>query len=151
MDLNYWNLLANLLTFVVVVGGLIGAFYGSRRKGQADAASEWREEAAAIRTRAYRLHDDLEDALAANREMQQQVTKLEALPDMTALLAEMKAQREAGEQRAVDAMQNVTAMFENHETRAMERHRLMIQSFAQLTEGLAEINKSLRHLNGRTE
>ncbi len=162
MDLNDFNLIFNLFTLVAVV---VAAIYVGRNRG-VDTAHEKVQEAQdavvqvlkdeldAVRGRANRLHDELDESLESSRTMQTQLNKLEALPDMTKLLEEMKAQREWAEKNATEAMRSVTEMFENHERRAQERHALIVESFGQqvksfgqLSEGLAEINKNLRAMN----
>lgn len=155
-DINWINLALNLAT-IVVVGG--GALYAARVKGrvqaQQDLVNLLKEEVDAVRGRANRLHDELDESLRANRDLQASNTKLESLPDMTRLLEEMTAQRQAGERRALESVEAVTRMFEGHEKRAEERekraeerHRLIVESFIGLNAGLSEINKSLRALNG---
>jgi microcompartment protein CcmL/EutN len=151
-----WNLLLNAAMLLILIGGGV---YAAIRAGKSTAAQIWEQEAKAVRARADRLHDDLQQALAANREMQQQVSKLEALPDLTVLLREMAEQRESGEKRLTEAMRLIAEMFQSQENRAaemsqrqedraVERHRLIIESFGQLNSGMTEINKSLRAMNG---
>jgi DNA repair exonuclease SbcCD ATPase subunit len=151
-DMNWINLAFNIATFIVLGGG---AVYAARVKGRVQAQQDLidllNQEVNAVRGRANRLHDELDESLKANRELQTNVSKLESLPDMTRLLDEMTAQREWGEKRTIESMKSVAQMFENHETRAMERHKLMIESFGRLNEGLAAINESLRRINGWTQ
>ncbi len=139
------NLALNIIMLVTLVGGGV---FAAKRSGNASAASEWRQEAEAIRNRADRLHDELDDTLKQNREMQSQISKLESLPDMTLLLQELSEQRKGGEKQAVQSMKVVSDMFQNHETRAEERHRASLESFKQLNSGLAAVNESLMQMNG---
>ncbi len=149
-DMNWINLALNIATFIVLGGGAVyAARVKGRVQGQQDLIDLLKQEVDAVRGRANRLHDELDETLQANRELQTNVNKLESLPDMTRLLDEMTAQREAGERRALESVEAVTRMFENHERRAEERHRLIVESFVGLNTGLSEINKSLRAMNGK--
>ncbi len=146
------NLALNVIMLVSLVGGGI---FAAKRSGNASAVNEWRQEAEAIRTRADRLHDELDDTLkqnremqGQNREMQGQISKLESLPDMTLLLTEFSEQRKGAEAQTVQSMKVVSDMFENHETRAEERHRATLESFKQLNSGLAAVNESLMQMSG---
>ncbi len=163
MGLDNFNLYFNIFTLIAVV---VAAVFVGRNRGAAAAEAKVQDaqealvnvlkaELEAVRGRLDRVHNELDESLSANRTAQEQLSKLEALPDMTLLLQEMKAQREWAEKNTTDAMRSVTEMFENHERRAQERHALIVESFGQqvksfgqLSEGLAEINKSLRVLNG---
>ena len=136
-----------------VIAAVAAAVYTGRAKGSQEATANLiqvlEQELEAVRSRTNRIHNDLDEALRANRELQAQLSKLESLPDMSKLLEEMKAQREWGERRTVESMQAVTNMFGKHEERAMERHALIIESFGHLNEGLTRINESLRQRNGQ--
>ena len=140
-DLSLLNLLLNATAAIILIGG---AIYAALRVGSTNAGVEWKEEAAAIRARADRLHDDLQAALAREEKMQGHIIKLEALPDLNKLFEEMRRQREWGEKRNMESMKLVTEMFERHETRAAERHMGTISAFAKLNEGLTAINEGLR-------
>ena len=146
-------------TYIGLVFGLFGlvsvvvaAVYAGRATGKHDGTAKviqlLKEELDAVRTRANRLHDDLGEERKERRELEAKLVKLEALPDMTKLLEEMKAQREWAEQAMLQSATAQQRMFENHENRAQERHALIIESFVQLTTGLSEINKSLHAMNG---
>ena len=130
---------------------VVAAIYTGRVKGQQDGTQNviqlLKDELDAVRLRANRFHDDLREERKERQGLEAKLVKLEALPDMTGLLEEMKAQREWGERRTVESMQAVTNMFARHEERAMERHTLIVESFGHLNEGLTSINESLRHLN----
>ncbi len=79
--------------------------------------------------------------------MQGQISKLEALPDMTLLLGELSEQRKGAEKQTVQSMRVISELFTNHEARAEERHRASLESFRQLNEGLVSVNKSLQQMN----
>ncbi len=142
------NFALNLIMLLIVIGGGI---FAAKKSGNATAAAEWRQEAEAIRNRADRLHDELDDALKQNRDMQGQISKLEALPDLTLLLGELSEQRKGAERQTVESMKVISEMFNNHETRAHERHRATLESFRQLNSGLSAVNASLRQINGHVE
>ena len=141
MDFSWLNFALNAFTIAVLVGA---AVFTARSRGNSNAAQEWREEAEAIRQRANRLHDELDESLKANREMQAQVAKLESLPDFAKILQEIASQREHSEENVTTSMKMIADMFERHENRAQERHEYTIQSFSKLNEGLQAINDNLR-------
>ena len=141
MDFSWLNFALNAFTIAVLVGG---AVFTARRVGQSNAATLWREEAEAVRQRANRLHDDLDNALEANREMQSQIAKLESLPNFAKILQEIARQREHSEKNVTESMRMITEMFERHERRAQERHEATIRSFSSLNDGLSAINSNLR-------
>ncbi len=141
---DWIGLILSIVTLVILLGG---AVFAARRSGNALAANEWRQEAEAIRNRADRLHDELDDALKQNRDMQGQISTLESLPDLTLLLQELAEQRKGAERQTIESMRIVSEMFNNHETRAEQRHRVTLESFHQLNQGLISINDSLRRVN----
>lgn len=122
----------------------IGAgLFVAKSASKSKAAEIWEGEAEALRERANRLHDDLDQQLETNRILGDRIAKLETLPDMTKVMEALAGQMEMNEERYRRGMEQVGELFSNHEERAAQRHEATIRSFAELNKSLAAMSAGM--------
>ena len=122
-----------------IIAIVVAAAYVGRDRGRERAVQVWKGETDAVRARANRLHDDLEEALRENAE-------LKKMPDMESILKMIAKQMETAEDRYQQGMERIAALFENHERRATERHEATLAAFKHLNEGLSTMSAGLLDL-----
>ncbi len=122
---------------------IFSAFFVARANGkiahaqaQTIAAQIWEGEAKAIRVRADRLQTE-------NSELTATVRELSARTDLSQVLELLGEQTRAGSTQTQQSLAQVAQHFENHENRASERHRVTLEAFGHLNQGLSSMSRLL--------
>jgi len=95
------NFVLLIALVVIVVAGVLFIAYRTSRD---TAGQMWQREAQAIRERANRLHDDLDTQLHVNREINDKLSRLEALPDLSRLMTALIEAEERSAERHTQLM-----------------------------------------------
>lgn len=93
-------------------------------------AHVWRLNAEGQEARAIEAERRESEALEALSEARVVIERLEKIPDLAKLVQLMGDQYERAERRSLERSERLAALMQIHETRAVERHRALLEAIA---------------------
>lgn len=127
---------------------ILGAIaYFRIRSGVADV---WENVAKAEKERSHQCQERLEEALKISGDQREQITRLEALPNLERVVNLMAEQSERAEQRAEirtrAAVAQVEIWSQKHEERAMDRHDQQMELMREMQATQHEMAETFRKI-----